>query len=98
MALKKEITLDNGIIVNYHRIVSLNKITNQANIIEVASYTSEEKRAEEQTYYSNEETNKEMNVFINTIYFNKEYDENETIENAYDYLKTTEEFKDAEND
>ena len=97
MALKKEITLDNGIIVNYHRIVSLNKITNQANIIEVASYTSEEKRAEEQAYYSNEETDKEMNVFINTIYFNKEYDENETIENAYEYLKTTEEFKDAEN-
>ena len=97
MALKKEITLDNGIIVNYHRIVSLNKITNQANIIEVASYTNEEKRAEEQAYYSNEETNKEMNVFINTIYFSKKYDENETIENAYDYLKTTEEFKDAEN-
>ena len=27
MALIKEIELDNGVIVNYHRIVSLNKIT-----------------------------------------------------------------------
>ena len=40
MALKKEIELENGIIVNYHRIVSINKITNDCNIIEVASYTS----------------------------------------------------------
>ena len=28
MALQKEVELDNGVIVNYHRITSLNKITN----------------------------------------------------------------------
>ena len=28
MALQKEIILNNGVTVNYHRIVSLNKITN----------------------------------------------------------------------
>ena len=44
MGLKKEITLDNGVSVNYHRIVSINNITNVSTIIEVASYTSEEKR------------------------------------------------------
>ena len=96
MALKKEIELENGITVNYHRIVSLNKITNQTNIIEVASYTSEEKREEEKAYYEDNSEDKTMNVFINTIYVNKEYSEDETIKEAYEYLKTTEMFKDAE--
>lgn len=93
MALKKKIELDNGVIVNYHRIVSINKITNNSNIIEVASYTSEEKRQEEIEAIQNG-TN--MNVFIHTTYLNKEYSEDETIKDLYDYLKTTEKFKDAE--
>ena len=38
MALIKEIVLDNGTTLNYHRIVSLNKIVNKSNIIEIASY------------------------------------------------------------
>ena len=44
MALIKEIELNNGVKVNYHRIVSVNNITNHVSIIEVASYTSKEKR------------------------------------------------------
>ena len=47
MALIKNIELDNGVMVNYHRIVSLNKITNICNNIEVASYTTKDKREEE---------------------------------------------------
>jgi hypothetical protein len=99
MALNKEIELENGIIVNYHRIVSLNKITNHSNIIEVASYTSQEKRQEEQ---EQEETNQETgvatptNIFINTAYIEKEYNEQEDIEDVYSYLKTTEMFSNAE--
>lgn len=96
MALKKKIVLENGITVNYHRIISLNKITNQTNIIEVASYTSEKKRLEEKEYYESEEEAKTMDVFINTTYINKEYDENETITEAYNYLKTLEQFAGAE--
>lgn len=96
MALKKKIELDNGITVNYHRIVSINKITNNSNIIEIASYTNEEKRQEEIDYYNSTEEDKSMNVFIDTTYIEKEYNENETIEDTYDYLKTTEKFKDAE--
>lgn len=95
MALKKAIELDNGVTVNYHRIVSINKVTNQANIIEVASYTSEEKRQEEQQYYENHNTDT-INVFINTIFHNKEYDEQETIKQAYEKLKTTDMFLNAE--
>lgn len=95
MALQKEIILDNGVIVNYHRIVSINKITNNTNIIEVASYTSAEKRQEEIDYYNSKEE-KTMNVYIDTNYINKEYNETETIEDTYTYLKTLDKFKDAE--
>lgn len=96
MALKKEIELENGIIVNYHRVVSINKITNNCNIIEVASYTNESKRHEEIEYYNSKEENKEMNVYIETTYIEKQYSENETIEDIYNYLKTLNKFKDAE--
>lgn len=91
MALNKKIELENGIITNYHRIVSINKITNSAIIIEVGSYISEEKRQEEI-----EKQGQEMNIFIETTYLNKEYNEDDTIKDLYDYLKTTEKFKDAE--
>lgn len=110
MALKKEVELDNGIITNYHRIVSLNKITNQSNMIEVANYISKEQREKEKKYQmiqnkniANEKLSDDekvllsegINVFINTMYITKEYDENETIEEIYDYLKETEKFKDS---
>lgn len=91
MALKKQIELENGIIVNYHRIVSINKITNKSIIIEVASYTSEAKRNEEV-----EKDGQEMNVFIETTYLNKEYNETDTIEDLYNWLKTTDKFFEAE--
>lgn len=99
MALKKQIELPNGIITNYHRIVSINKITNNTTLIEVASYISEEKRQEEaEALRIGQETGEAvpMNVFIETTYLNKEYVENETIKDLYDYLKTTDKFKDAE--
>lgn len=96
MALQKEIELENGILVNYHRIVSINKITNENVIIEVASYTSEEKRQEEIEYYNSQDEDKQMNVYIDTTYENCEYDESKTIQDYYDYLKTTDKFKNAE--
>ncbi len=94
MGLRKGITLDNGVIVNYHRIVSINNITNVSTIIEVASYTSKDKREEEKTAIENSEA---MNVFINTNYINKEYEEDFGIEQAYSYLKTLDKYKNAEN-
>lgn len=90
MALIKEIKLENGIVVNYHRIVSLNKITNVSNIIEIASYTDKEKRIEE----INDKTHT-INIYINTDYINKDYNELETISDCYNFLKTTEKFKDS---
>ena len=100
MALSKAIELENGIVTNYHRIVSLNKITNVSNIIEVASYISADKRAEEKAALEEGQKTGEavpMNIFIDTHYINKEYDENETIEGAYNYLKENEGYADADN-
>jgi len=95
MALKKEIISDNGITLNYHRVVSVNNITNQTSIIEVASYINEDQRNKEKEWYETQpETG--MNVFINTKYYSKEYDKNINVDNAYDYLKTLDEFKDSE--
>ena len=99
MALSKKIELDNGITVNYHRIVTINKVTNNTTIIEVASYTSEEKRQEEiEALAKGQETGTAvpMTIFIDTTFLNKEYNETDTIKDLYDYLKTTEKFKDAE--
>lgn len=93
MGLKKTIELENGITVDYHRIVSINKITNRENIIEIASYTSKKKREEEQNKLQNGE---EMNVFINTEYISTEYNADDTIENCYEYLKTLDKFKNSE--
>lgn len=95
MALQKQIELDNGIIVNYHRIVSINKITNNCSIIEVASYINQDKRQQEIEYYKNKNTSKPINVFIYTEYINKKYNEAETIKEAYDHLKTLDKYKDA---
>lgn len=95
MGLLKQIELESGIVVNYHRVVSINKITNNRNIVEVASYTSKEKREEEKAYYESTDENKSMNVFIDTTYVGMDYDEDISIKEVYDYLKTTEKFKDA---
>ena len=98
MALNKKIELENGVEVNYHRIVSINEIVNDQTIIEVASYVSEEKRQEEKTALENSKKSGEaipMNIFIDTKYLIKEYNEKEDIESCYKYLKTLDEFKNA---
>lgn len=98
MALSKKIELDNGVEVNYHRIVSINEIIGNETIIEVASYTSEEKRNEEKNALESGKKGGEaisMNIFINTNYINKEYSEKDNVENCYTYLKTLDEFKNA---
>ena len=63
MALIKAITLNNGIVVNYHRVVSVNNITNHASIIEIASYISKEKRQEEKEALKNNEPMDMMEIY-----------------------------------
>lgn len=90
MAIKKHMTLENGILVNYHRIVSVNNITNHSSIIEIASYTDKEKREEEKQKLANKEP---MNIYIYTQYLNVDYDSNLNVDRAYDLLKSTDKFK-----
>lgn len=89
MALSKEIKLENGITTNYHRIVSVNNITNQSSIIEVASYTDEEKRIEEKKKLMN---NEPMDIYIKSKYYLKDYTEDLNVNSAYEYIKTLDEF------
>ncbi len=95
MALIKTIALGNGITTNYHRIVSVNNITNQASIIEVASYTDKSKREEEKLSIAN---GTKMNIFISTEYLSKEYTETLNVDAAYAYLKTLEKFSGSADD
>lgn len=111
MALKKEIELENGIVLNYHRITSLNKVTNICNTIEVNSYINDKQREKEKIYQQlqkksasgeelteeeQEELNKGINVLVESDYINLDYNADMTIESAYEYLKTLEKYKDAE--
>lgn len=95
MALIKGITLESGIIVNYHRIASVNNITNQSSIIEIQSYTNKTKRLEEKEALQN---NQPMNIYIHTGYLNKEYTRTFDVNEAYEYLKTLEKFAGSTDD
>ena len=88
MALKKNIELDNGVVIQYHRIISLYKITNEIIVIEVGSYVSHEIREEEP----------EKDVCIRIKSYNVDYNELYTITDAYNYLKTLNEFENAIDD
>lgn len=92
MALVKEMELDNGVVVNYHRIVSIHHIINHSTIIEIASYTSEDKRKEEKENLVNDD---HINVFIHTQYLSIEYTKSMNVDTAYDYLKTLNMFSGA---
>lgn len=95
MALYKHVVLASGIEVVYHRVVTLTQVTNQGASIEVASYTSREKRQEEQhgleTGYQ-----EPIDVFIETAYIYAPYGTVSTVDEAYEYLKTIPQYEGAE--
>lgn len=91
MALGKSIELDNGVVVKYHRITSLNIITNIHNVVEISSYTNETKRQEE---LNSQEEN--LNIYIHTTILSLPYDQEATIESTYEYLKTLPIFENSE--
>ena len=95
MALIKEMVLGNGIPVKYHRVVRINNIVNHETIIEVASYTSKEKREEEKTALKE---HKPMDVYIFTNYLSMPYSQTMDVNEAYAYLKTLEDFDGAEDE
>ena len=95
MALLKAIELDNGVILNYHRIASINKITNHTTVLAVVSYTSKTQREKEIQQMASQEM---ITAYTETDYINVDYDEKTTIKDWYTYLKTTEKYSGAEDD
>lgn len=93
MALLKTIELDSGVVLNYHRIVTITKITNYSTVLEIAGYTSQSKREQEVQQLKNGE---EITVYIDTTFMSVDYDEDTTIKDWYGYLKTTEKYSGAE--
>lgn len=92
MALFKQIELDNGVVINYHRISGINKITNNCTILEISGYTNQNKRNEEIIGLRTGET---INVYIDSTVISIDYDEDRTIKDYYTYLKTTEKYNGA---
>lgn len=93
MALKKAIELDNGVIVNYHRIYAIEKRTNVAVWINIHSYINKTKRDEEKEA---EDRKEQIFTFKNCFMIETPYNENKEIEDYYTYLKTLEMFAGAE--
>ena len=111
MALKKDLLLKNGINVSYHRIAVLNEIINQSINIQVLSYLDEFKRIAEKDYEdiqekisNNEEVTEEemqkisegFDTYIYHSNYQIDYQNDFDVKDAYEYLKSLEEFKDAE--
>ena len=68
---------------------------NITSIIEIASYTSKEKREQEKEAFEKGEF---IDVFKETKFIEKEYEEDLNVVSAYEYLKTLPEFSGCADD
>lgn len=93
MALAKEIELQNGVTLRYHRVVSVNIVTNLCNLVEVCGYTSQAKREEERAAIAAGEP---MDVYLHTDTYEAPYDQGMTVQSAYGWLKGLPEYGGAE--
>lgn len=87
MALQKTIKQSDGVTTNYHRIFYIDTIINQSIAIVVSSYIDKDIRDEETP---------DGGIYHKCRTYTADYKENMTIEEAYTYLKTLEEFEGAE--
>lgn len=88
MALFKEIKQPDGVITDYHRILFLQTTVNLQNSIAVLSYVSSEVR-------DGEKKNNSNRPYMRSKTYETDYDPDMTIEEAYEFLKTLPDFKDA---
>lgn len=87
MALFKAIKQPNGVVTNYHRILFVQSTINSHISISVISYIDEEGRKSDIG---------DCEPYKISITYEKPYEENITIGQAYTYLKTLPEFNGAE--
>ena len=86
---------ENGVLLNYHRIVTVQQVINNQTTIEVGSYVSANERKKEAKAIANGES---MNVYIDTTFYNLPYDSEMNIDKAYEWLKTQPGWEDAVDD
>ena len=99
MAITIDKTLPNGVHLSYYRIVSLTTVVNKQTTIELAGYVSEEARKAEQDAQAEAQESGQfpaIDVYIDTQYIVVDYDPDMSVTKAYQLLKETEGFEDAE--
>lgn len=100
MAIKKQVTADNGVVTEYHRIALIRIEVNQQNTILVHSYINADGRQVEKDYAAGKYNNIDAGLvkfpYVDAKYINMPYDENMTVVKAYEYLKTLPQFEGAE--
>ena len=92
MALKKIITLENGIPMSYHRIAEIKNIVNYGTVLIINSYVNQEQRNREKNY----EIRYADDIYKVVSQMKIEYNDKLDIKSAYEYLKTTEKYQNAE--
>ena len=95
MALNKSITLDNGIVVTYHRVVAVDTVTNVQCTITVHSYVDQAARNREKEFNENPTEEKWQPIYITSNVYVTDYDEDFNVVAAYHYLKTLDEYAGA---
>lgn len=96
MALFKEIRESNGLTLKYHRIAHITLYINKCISINILSYSDEKARSEEkrEPKYSPYKKNE---IYYSIRNIEIPYSDNAlSVKEAYNYLKTLDEFKDAE--
>ena len=100
MAIKIQVTADNGIITEYHRIALMSIDVNQQNTILVHSYLSESGRQIEKDYaaglYRDLDEGMMKFPYVSAEYIHTDYDPDMTISAAYSHLKALPKFTGAE--
>ena len=96
MALKKVIIQENGIPLEYHRIYSIENILNKNTKIIIYSYLNESEREKELELEEEGSLVQSLIIYKVASTENLKYDDELTAKNAYNYLKLTEKYKDAE--
>lgn len=95
MALQKEIELNSGVVVNYHRIEHYIMAINNYVWVEVKSYISADKRQEEIATLQLDDENSWWDGFVSSRCYELPYKENMTIQEIYDELKKQPEYEGA---
>ena len=91
MALYKEVELENGIKLTYHRIRNINIETNVANWVEITSYIDKDARLKEIASYA-DNNGFQWNGYTGTSMVEMPYDQTMTVDSCYADLKRMEKF------